>query len=148
MSQVSIVSFLGTLLTSIQGWVFLKIPTTGTMTSQNVKDTCEKSGYSATCYCSSWGCPSYDDGNNCVKTFKHWQADLADTAQTLPGISSKICSENADPTSWWKCEPMDGICQYMKTNYDYGGAQCSNEAGSTVSGRSLSNKWSSCAFKL
>ena len=146
MSQVSIVSFLGTLLTSIQGWVFLKIPTTGTMTDQNVKDTCETLGYSATCYC-SYGCSSYDDGNNCVKTFKYLQVDLG-SSQTLDGISSKICSENANPTSWWKCEPMDGICQYMRSDYDNGGAQCSNEAGSTVSGRSLSNKWSSCAFKL
>ena len=146
MSQVSIVSLIGTLLTSIQGWVFLKIPTTGTMTDQNVKDTCETLGYSATCYC-SYGCSSYDDGNNCVKTFKYWQVDLG-SPQTLDGISSKICSENADPTSWWKCEPMDGICQYMTYSHDYGGAQCSNEAGSTASGRSLSNKWSSCAFKL
>ena len=115
------------------------------MTSQNVKDTCEKSGYSATCYC-SYGCSSYDDGNSCVKTFKNWQADLASQA-TLQGISSKICSENVNPTYWWNCEPMDGICEYMY-NWGSGGAQCSNEADYYVDGQSLSNKWSSCAFKL
>ena len=121
------------------------------MTSQNVKDTCEALGFSATCYC-SYGCSSYDDGNNCVKTFRWWQDDsnIANWqhSYTLYGISSEICSENVNPTYWWNCEPMDGICQYMTPSYDYGGAQCSNEAGSTASGRSLSNKWSSCAFKL
>ena len=145
MSQVSIVSFLGTLLTSIQGWVFLKIPTTGTMTSQNVKDTCETLGYSATCYCSH-GCSSYDDGSSCVKTFKSYGTET-NNHYTLYGVSSQICSKNNDPSYWWRCKPMYGICQYMY-NWGSGGAQCSNEADSHVNGRSLSNKWSSCAFKL
>ena len=117
------------------------------MTSQNIKDTCERLGFSATCYC-SYGCSSYDDGNNCVKTFKAWHANLASSV-TLEGISSKICSENTNPTDWWKCQPMYGICQYMYPNYHSGSAQCSDEAGSkTHLGKNLLNKWSSCAFKL
>ena len=123
MSQVSIVSCLGTLLTSIQGWVFLKIPTTGTMTTQNIKDTCETLGYSATCFCSH-GCSTSDDGNNCVKTFKNLPSHY-----TLHGVSSQICSENTNPTHWWKCEPMYGICVYGSNYYGISYADCSDEAG-------------------
>ena len=143
LSQVSIVSFLGTLLTSIQGWLFFKIPTTGQMTSQNIKDTCEKIGYSITCQCSYGGNCPYGNGNNCVKTFKHWQDAYLFSSNTLSGISSKLCPENSNPTYWWKCEPMNGICEYLKT----GNIECSDEAGSKFDVMNSPNKWSPCAFK-
>ena len=129
-------SHLGRLLTILENWAFMKIPTKGKMTTQNVRDTCNKLGYEATCYCNN-GC-SQDDGK-CSKTVK--------ATYTLYEVSAAICSENKNPRYWWECKPMYGICQYM---YDWssGYAQCSNEADGTTNGQSLSNKWSSCAFKL
>ena len=131
-------SSVGTLLTSLQGWAFLKIPTPGKTTSQNIKDTCEGLGYSPTCYRNDEH--QYND-DNCVKPLK------GDSVYTLYQVGAAVCPENENPTYWWTCKPMYGICQYM-ANYNSGSAHCSDEAGSTVGSNSLVNKWSSCTFKL
>ena len=127
-------------MTSLQGWAFLKVPTTGKMTSQNVKDTCKGLGYSPTCYSNDGN--SYND-DKCVKPLK------GDPKWTLHQVSAAVSPENEKPTYWWTCKPMYGICEYM-ANYHSGSSHCSNEAGSTTSSKTndLINKWSSCAFKL
>ena len=136
--QVLILSSLGTLLTSLQGWALLKIPTKGKMTSQNIKDTCEGLGYSPTCHRNDDH--TYND-DKCVKPLK------GDQVYQLRAISAAVCPENENPTYWWKCKPMDGMCEYM-VNYGSGSTHCQNEAGSMTSSGNMENKWSSCAFKL
>ena len=134
---MSILSFVGTLLTNIKGWAFLKIPTTGKMTSQNVKDTCNGLGYSPTCLRTDDH--KYND-DNCVKPLK------GSPVYTLYQVSAAVCPKNENPTYWWQCRPMYGICQYIASKEF---SHCSNEAGSTTwSTNNYENKWSSCAFKL
>ena len=126
-------------MTSLQGWALLKIPTKGKMTSQNIKETCEGLGYSPMCYRNDDH--TYTD-DKCVKPLK------GDPIHQLRQVSAAVCPENKNPTYWWLCKPMYGICEYM-ANYASGSSQCSNEAGGTSGdGKNMENKWSSCAFKL
>ena len=96
-------------------------------------------GYSPTCHRNDNG--SYND-DNCVKPLK------GSPVWTLQQVSAAVCPENENPTYWWKCKPMYGICEY-RANYNSGSSLCSDEAGSTTGEKkNLENKWSSGAFKL
>ena len=138
---MSILSSIGTLLTSLQGWAFLKVPTTGKMTSQNVRDTCKGLGYSPTCYQNDDHV--YND-DKCVKPLK------GHPKETLYQVGAAVCPENENPAHYWSCKPMEWICEYMGLNYNGGSTICDEgETGSNTSGgKNLENKWSSCAFKL
>ncbi|XP_035672253.1 fibropellin-1-like [Branchiostoma floridae] len=85
-------------LTSLQGWAYYKVRASGTMTSSNIKSTCEAAGYIMPCPAEPT-CPSMSSA--CVNT------GLGTCSWPMDGISRVLCANNP-----LQCPVMDGIFAY------------------------------------
>ena len=134
--KVNSIDALGTLLLRREDWAHVKVKAEGLMHNRNVKDTCKRLGYEASCFCNN-DCSNSDD--TCVKTMRE--------SHTLPEISTAICPENENPRNWWECSLMNEVCEYMPRYYNSGWAVCAID-NERRNGKSYSNKWAACALRL
>ncbi|XP_078667568.1 uncharacterized protein LOC144909421 [Branchiostoma floridae x Branchiostoma belcheri] len=121
----------GTYLATYSGYDYFKVPTTGQMSSANVKVTCDAAGYITPCP-GDGNCPYSSD--DCVQT------GLTDCGIPMNEVSQVFCGNYP-----YRCPAFDGVYSFF-ANYIYSGAAYGVE-GSTWSanGNNYNDRFAFCA---
>ncbi|CAH1227511.1 OIT3 [Branchiostoma lanceolatum] len=118
-------------LAPYKGWHYYKLPVNGTMTSNNVKATCEAAGYLAPC---PGGSDCLHSSSACVFT------GLEKCIQPMDEVSQILCGTNPNG-----CAQMYGVYQFM-TNWKADDDACGAEAGNwCVGGSGRRDLYAFCA---
>ncbi|XP_078694923.1 uncharacterized protein LOC144923909 isoform X2 [Branchiostoma floridae x Branchiostoma belcheri] len=120
----------GTYLASFKGWSYYKVPVTGTMTSINVKNTCQAAGYVAPCPGES---TCQYSSSECVLT------GLTQCTLPMNEVSLELCGTNPNG-----CSQFHGVYQFM--NNWGNGAACGALPGSWCNnGNGQQDRYAFCA---
>eukprot|EP00058_Branchiostoma_floridae_P012146 XP_002597634.1 hypothetical protein BRAFLDRAFT_82264 [Branchiostoma floridae] len=125
-------------LTSLQGWAYYEVRASGTMTSSNIKGTCEAAGYvmpcphEPTCQFTPSTCTNTGlQGGGCGSA-------------PMDDISQFLCGDN--PT---RCPAIEGLFTCLKTYRGEAiGVQPITRPGSWLHGTDYSNQYALCAKVL
>ncbi|XP_019640033.1 PREDICTED: uncharacterized protein LOC109481853 [Branchiostoma belcheri] len=124
-------------LTSLHGWHYYKVRASGTMTSANIKSTCEAAGY-------IMPCPSAAEPTCSATSSTCVDTGLGTCNYPMNSISQVLCGDYAT-----RCPAMDGTFAYYST---YGGGaigvQPITRPGSWLTGADYSNQFALCAKVL
>ncbi|KAI8494247.1 calcium ion binding [Branchiostoma belcheri] len=119
-------------LVSLHGWHYYKVRASGTMTSANIKHTCEAAGYIMPCPSE----PCSSTSSTCVNT-----GLVASCYFPMDDISQVLCGDYAT-----RCPAMEGIFAYYSTNRGEAiGVQPITRPGDWLHGRDYSNQFALCA---